>query len=339
MLTTRDEAERRARADARRRHPAGKARVTPPAYGRTMDEPSTHPATGEARGTGPAADPEQQPLPFGCLPYDDEADHPIPFSLTARARLEVAPHAVPSLRVIRDDPAGVRPDPGADTGELEEPGDTRPARARALRRSGLAIEAIADQLDADELAVRAWVGDVVVHPRARDAVRRERGPVAEPARPRSDEQRTAFELARAAARDEVIGRLETDAPFAAGLGLAAALVEIDLHAVTARTTQVEVAARLLGWLREQLEVEAGRTRVVLRLGDDVAGDLARHRWASELGLPVEQVSHTRWRGAPTPDTVEALVRIADPIAAATLAGWRDALLLPADGRGPADVAF
>ena len=339
MLTTMDPGERLERAAARRRHPAGKGRVTPPTYGCSMDETTTPPAAGERPNTSSATDPEQQPLPFGPLPYNDEADEPIAFSLTARARREVAPHDLPRLRVIRDGAPGREPDHGPDTGELEEPGDTRPARARALRRAGLAVEAIADQLDTDELAVRAWVGDVVVHPGARGGTRAGGQPPPTMARPRSDEQQTAFELARAAARDEVAGRLASDAPFAAGLGLAAALVDIDLHAITARTTQLEVAARLLEWLRDHLAVEVSRVRVVLRLGAGVAGDLARHRWASELGLPPVQISHTRWRGAPTPDTVEALVRVADPTAAATLAGWRDALLSPADGQGPADVAF
>jgi hypothetical protein len=75
----------------------------------------------------------------------------------------------------------------------------------------------------------------------------------------------------------------------------------------------------------------GEVRVVLRLGPDAAGDLARHRWASALGLPVDRISHTRWRGAPSPDAVEALVRLHDPALAASVAGWRDALLDPPTG--------
>ena len=42
--------------------------------------------------------------------------------------------------------------------------------------------------------------------------------------------------------------------------------------------------------------------------------------------------------APTPDAIEALLRVADASAAATLAGWCDALLDPSLD-DPADLAF
>lgn len=261
----------------------------------------------------------QQPLPF-----DDEADEPVPFVLTARARLEVAPDRLPPLTVVPE----VAPDTA--TGDLDEPGDTRPARARALRRAGLPVDAIAAQLGADDLSVRAWVGEVVAKPTAR--------PAPEPAA-EVDQHRTAFELARADARAAVGDRLATDARFAAGLGLAAAIVETDVHAVTVTVADVDLAAHLLHWVGTELDIDPRRIRVVLRLGPDVSGDLARHRWARALDLPVEQVVHTRSRSVGTPDATEAIVRIADTTVAATLAGWRDALLAPADGTGPADIAF
>jgi len=294
------------------------------------------------RGDGAGREPVQDSL-FEPLPFRDEADEPVPFALTARARREVAPEDLPSLTVLRGGTGTVD-----DGGDLDAPGDTRPARARALRRAGLGVQAIAEKLDTDELTVRAWVGDVVVHPRARrpgsGGGRRSRRDAAAPrvqtARqgPADGEERT-FELARASARQEIERRLETDAAFAAGLGLVAALAQIDPHAVTAVSDRQDVAARAVAWFRDELEVDTGRIRVILRVGSGVAGDLARHGWAGRLELPVEQVSHTRWRGAVTPDRVEALVRVADPVAAATLAGWCDALLAPDDDRGPADVAF
>jgi hypothetical protein len=66
--------------------------------------------------------------------------------------------------------------------------------------------------------------------------------------------------------------------------------------------------------------------VLLRLAPVVAGDVEAHALADQLGVPVERVSTTRWRTAPDPDAVEVSLRIADPQAAARLAGWRDALL-------------
>lgn len=344
-----EERERRGWAEARRRHPAGKGRVTPPTYRRDMDATERHtqhdthledefvtqrggehPAGRDGRDR--SAPPAQGRLPFDSPGEQDEVDEPIPFHLTARARRAVAPEKLPPLTVVPGS-AGV-PAPGeGEDGALEEPGDTRPARARALRRAGLSVPAISEQLGADELTVRAWVGDVVVHRQVRqDEARVEVAPEA-------NDLVTGFELARAAARDEGQTRLATDASFAAGLGIAVALAEIDHHAVTATTHSLEIATRLVGWLRSHLEADPSRIRVVLRVGPAIAGDLVRHRWADGLEVPPEQVSHTRWRGAPAPGAVEALVRVADPVAAATLAGWRDALLDPQVGHGPTDIAF
>jgi hypothetical protein len=359
----RDRDERRALAASRRRHPAGKARdrVTPPPYVAGMDE---HLRSALAPRTG-----AQQPLPF-----DDEADDPIPFALTARARRTVAPERLPPLEVVPDrgaaDPGSSRPAPTADgpqpaavrrqpapatrpsqasrpgddedDGHLDDPTDTRPARARALRRAGVPVARIAAQLDVDDLAVRAWTGDVAAEPTTEP----EPGGGTAPSRPRVpalarelEEDRTAFELARAAAREDALARLTDDPSFAAGVGLVAALAEVDTHAVTLVSPHPEVVGRVLGWLVSHAEVDPGRVRVVLRIGPDVAGDLARHRWAAGLGVPVDRVSHTRWRGAPAPDATDALVRLHDLALAATVAGWRDALLTPPTGDDPADVAF
>jgi hypothetical protein len=331
----RDRDDRRAMAASRRRHPAGKGRgrVTPPAYVAGMDE-HLRSALAPPRGA-------QQPLPF-----DDEADDPIPFALTARARRTVAPDHLPPLEVVPDRPAPATPTrrtgDGEDDGHLDDPTDTRPARARALRRAGIPVARIAAQLGVDDLAVRAWTGDVAADPDA------EAGADGGTAIPRAcvpvlarelDEDRVAFELARAAARDHALGRLADDPTFAAGVGLVAALAEVDTHAVTLVSPHPEVVGRLLGWLVTHAALDPARVRVVLRLGPDVAGDLARHRWAAGLGVPVDRITHTRWRGAPAPDASDALVRLHDPALAATVAGWRDALLTPPTGDDPADVAF
>lgn len=357
---------RAARAAAMRRHPSARQRgpegwirpdlrrwgsggsadgfrtdVTPRSYGVDMDQ-DTRTRTGtddlpatSAGGPAVAGDPPlrdvaaeaaQQPLPF-----DDEADAPIPFALTARARRAVAPHALPPLAVVPD-LRTARPLPATDDddGALDVPGDTRAARARALRRAGLGTATIARQLEVDELVVRAWVGDPVASPIPPVA--------ASPVGDATDDHTTGLALVRAAATDEARELVRTDPAFAAGVGLLAGLISTDEHAVTFGTSRPEVAARAIAWLHERAGVQPGDVRVVLRLGSRAAGDLVRHRWAERLAVPVGQVVHTRWRGAPAPDAAEALVRVADPELAATLAGWCDGLLDP-QGHDPADVAF
>jgi hypothetical protein len=339
----------RARAAAMQRHPSGRVAsgsdVTPPSYVDSMDHDAhlptgTDDAAAATRATRAAVARAAQP----ALPFDDAADRPIPFSLTARARRVVAPQGLPPLTVVPSEPETPAPaharTPQAhdrtspprrredDDPPGERPGDTRPARARALRRAGVGPAAIARKLDVDELLVRAWVGDAVVA-----AV-----PAPPEQEPADDQEATAFALARAAATEEARGLVRTDAGFAAGLGLVAAVMATDPHAATFATTRPDLAARIIGWLCARAGVQPGALRVVLRLGPGVAGDLARHRWAEELGVPVAGVVHTRWHGAPAPDAVEALVRIPDPRVAATLAGWCDALLEPAGGDA-ADLPF
>ncbi|MFP4312286.1 MAG: hypothetical protein ACLFS9_09965, partial [Nitriliruptoraceae bacterium] len=109
----------------------------------------------------PLARPEQPRLPLPDGPGDRDgaadpagADHdqPIGFALTARARRVVAPDSLPELSVV---PAVAEP-------VEEDPDDTRPARARALRRAGVPVARIAAQLDIDPLLVTAWTGAVRV---------------------------------------------------------------------------------------------------------------------------------------------------------------------------------
>lgn len=326
---------------------------------------------------------EAQPaLPFELpleapLPFDDEADQPVDLALTARARRVVAPAEMPALRLVTATPATRSPQPGPDPSERDavavrhpsaqprtppervddDPSDTRPSRARALRRAGRKPSRIAQELGVDELLVRAWVADVA----PRRARRRDGGtkgevsattsPAATPATPHAsvqrgqtdgaevvDDHRTAFELARVAARDEARRERLHDPDFAGGIGLLAGIAELDPHAVTITSVEPDVVVAALRWIRKQLVVAPDRVRVVLRIGPRVAGDLAAHRWAKVLEVSRERLAVASWRHAPTEDAEQVLLRIADPTAAATIAGWRDALLAP-PGDDPADVAF
>lgn len=359
-----------------------------------MDEltPTQRDGSGTDQDRSEAQPPLPLELPFDApLPFDDEVDQPVDLVLTARARRVVAPADLPALRLVPEpaDPAtspagaGASTDGGATDGAVaasrpeprtgppvvrhparvdDDPSDTRPSRARALRRAGRPTSKIAEQLGVDELLVRAWVADVAPrHARRggdRDPVggaavsapavavgHGARGGVTSGSRAESgtvrsevDEHRTAFELARAAARDEARRERLADPAFAGGIGLLAGVAELDPHAVTVTTVEPEVSAAALRWIREQLPIAPERVRIVLRIGPSVAGDLAAHRWVKLLEVPRERVAVTSWRHAPADDAEQVLLRIADPTAAASIAGWRDALLSP-PGDDPADVAF
>jgi hypothetical protein len=282
------------------------------------------------------AGPQQASLPFDRqpvvpLPFDDETDRPIGFGLTARARRAVAPATLPDLSLVA----------GATE---EDPADTRPARARALRRAGADTADIARQLRVDELLVRAWTDDVAARPAAGrgSAAARAAAVLAAPAGTRDPEpaQRLVDEQLRTVRQEALADgrrRLATDADFAAGVGLMAGIVTLDRHAICFQTDRPEVAARAGRWLTQRAGADPRDVRVVLRLGSAVAGDLARHEWATVLGIAPEQIAFTRWRHAVDDHAVEALVRITDPDAAARVAGWCEALLQPE--LDPADVAF
>jgi hypothetical protein len=289
-----------------------------------MDETRQLPprTTRRTRDTPPQV---QQPLPF-----DDESEHPVPYALTTRARREVAPEAVPDLAVVRR--PGVAADTGTETpGSLDEPGDTRSSRARALRRAGMPVSAIARTLDVDELTVRAWLGDL-----AGRSVPGRVGTLPGMAASPSPGSLT-FERARAHARATAADRLEQDPSFAAGLGLLAGIADVDEHSVGVSTDDPRVAATLVGWLLRYTDATPGRIRVVLRLAPTAAADLARHRWAEAMGLGIEQVAHTRSR-AEVEGREQALVRLADPEVAGTVTGWSQALLEPPSPE-PLDAAF
>jgi hypothetical protein len=287
-------------------------------------------------------EPEQAKLPFDQLPavplpFHDEADEPIGFALTARARRKVAPATLPPLSIV-------------DGATEDDPTDTRPSRARALRRAGADVADIARQLRVDELLVRAWAGDVAARAdtrrasgaaRAAEVLAAPAGPSGSSVRPDQGGEVSASErrlrMARRDAVDEGRRRLAVDADFAAGVGLLAGLVHVDRHSVNFQTDRPELAARVLAWSTEQAGADRRDVRIVLRLGSTVAGDLARHRWASVLGIGREQIAFTRGHHAVGADAVEALVRIPGPEVAARVDGWCEALLQPAID--PADVAF
>ena len=277
----------------------------------------------------------QVALPFDRLPFDDDSEQPIQYALTARARRRVAPDALPALRVVP--PAGEHPrgrgpvdrrrgSAEVDDADLDRPGDTRPSRARALRRGGAHPTAIARQLGVDELIVRAWLGDVmpIGRPRLQD-----QHPDPGDDQRADDDRRAGLELARASASADARTRLLQDAGFAAGVGLLSGLAVIDAYAITITTADIDLAARVVDWLHVHAGVARGDLRVVIRLGPEVAGDLVRHRWASILGVPIDRVVPTRWYHAPAPDAVEALLRVPDADLAVRISGWCDALLHPA----------
>ena len=291
-------------------------------------------ATGTAdTGADPGGTPSGAPDPVH--------DRPIGFALTTRARRAVAPASLPPLSVVADR-SGARDDQRGEGGALEEPGDTRPARARALRRAGVPVVEIARQLRTDTLTVAAWVGEVAprghLGPRAQptdvdpttvtqhpdpSSV----GPAERPAA--TEEDLVAHHLARAAAGEAARQRLGEDPGFALGVGILASLAEIDQHAITLSGGAPELVARALDVLAGEHPAVRERARVIVRVGRDVAGDLVRHRTATALGLEPVQVTWTRWRGAGRSDAVQLLARIADPELAATVGGWVDAALEPA----------
>lgn len=276
---------------------------------------------------GPAdPDPAAEDAAQGVLPLDLDPDEPVPFRLTPKARRLVAPESVPDLEVVRDgDEVGAVPD------DLDDPHDPRSARARALRRGGMSVAEIARRLDVDELVVRTWTGDLAASGRRRPRLR-----AVAPVRPgpssgtddadqRLARRRATWARVRDQAREQGAIRLAEPA-FARGLAFTVAAAELDDHAVLVSVRDRDVAAVVCRWLVDHAGADTRDLRVVLRLGSSDRSDLVVHRWAEALGLPVDRVSRTRWRSAPSDDAVEAMLRVADVSVAARVAGWRDVLL-------------
>lgn len=249
------------------------------------------------------------------LPLDD-LDEPVPYMLTPRAVAAVS----------------VRP-PQEELPDLDDEGDTRRAAARALRRGGLSPSRIARRLGVDELAVRVWIGE------SRPVRATDENPDRTPELPTIDRDERRFRTIRDRAADELAARLSSVA-FTRGLSLVAATAVVDRHAVLVTTADDGVATRVVSWLRDHADAPADRIRVVVRLASRRGGDLAVRRWADQLGVDPSAVRLATWTAPPRPDAVEVLVRVADPTVAATVTGWRDALLAMEDPDRPLDrVAF
>lgn len=311
-------------------------------WGMDATHPQTHPeqpspppraTAGDAVGEPTQAPPAvQEALPLAL-------DAPIPYALTARARRYVAPDGLPDLAVVargttasavgRPESREARPDQrqrrimDAAPIDLDDPHDTRPSRARALRRAGLGVADIAGELDAEDLEVRAWIDGVTP---VRSATRRLRA-VDAAARDEAAHAaaRQRFDQARLAGREEAADRLD-DPSVTTGLALLSGVAEIGPHAVLCTVREPAVGAAVLGWLRRVVDIQPARVRVLLRLAPQVAADQAAHDWAAQLDVAPDAVAYTRWRGAPDAEAVEATIRIADPRLAGRLAGWREALL-------------
>lgn len=305
--------------------------VTPAAYGHAMDSQPSESQRPEPRRPEPQRPAAEQEV----LPLEPAAESPIPFALTARARRVVAPATLPDLTVVRGPSDGDEPDPGTDT---------RPARARALRRAGLGYTAIAAELGLDEGAVRGWCRSVAAarpgtsgHPATPDAAAgttpgmgHRASRVREP-----DDAELAQVTRQAAAR--ATERLRDEPAFARDAGLVVGAAEIDRHGVTVRSGNRRLLAAVLRALGRWAELDPRRVRVVLGLAPDVAADILVHRWADELDLARERVTHTRTRDARDP-APRATIRIADEHLAATLAGWQHALLALAADQASASRA-
>jgi hypothetical protein len=210
---------------------------------------------------------------------------------------------------------------------------------------GYLRECIAAELGVDEVVVRTWTSAVGVHRRRSRAPLHAVPPTTVSDTTRSDREadvaavHARFAAARDAAAGEAPARL-VSADFTRGLALTVAAAEIDVHGVVVTLRDRAVAGTVVRWLRDEARSEPGALRVVLRLGEIQGADLTAHRWAEALGLPPQRISRARWQAAPTPDAVEALIRIADPVVAGRIAGWRDVLLgAPTLDPSGHDVAF
>jgi hypothetical protein len=228
-------------------------------------------------------------LPLGV------AEDPIPYALTARGRRAVAPEE-PALRLVDGDAA-------PDDAELD---DHRSVQARALRRAGMPVDAIANRLRVDDFTVRAWLGGHAAPP-----------PTPVDDRVDADAER-ALEEAAVAAFDE---RFDSDPVFSAGVAVLGALSDVDGKAVILSSDRPAPLAQVLAFLRGEFGVAPANVRVVLRLGPVVAGDRAVNDWAAALDLPADRFRQVRSGRVPTSDGIEVLVRITGGGIATTVGTW------------------
>lgn len=254
----------------------------------------------------PAEQDETAEQPTLDLGLDLPEDEPIPFRLTATGRREVAAEAGPGLHAL-----------GESEPTLPDPADPRRARARALRRAGRPLADIAAALDLDPDVVSAWTAGL----RSRTARRHLRAVGAPAATTPDGASGDGFEQATTAAHQQAIARL-TSRQFVRGVALVAGAAEVSRHGLLVGVADEAAAHRIVSFLRGAAGTDPSRIRVILRRVD-TAADLAAHRWAQTLALPVSQVGVA---GADAPGGHAALIRVACPQTAAKVLGWRRALL-------------
>lgn len=246
-------------------------------------------------GTDGDAAGEQVELPL-------EADGaPIDYVLTARARRLVAPETLPELTVVET--------PGAVDIPETDRHDARPARARALRRAGVAVEEISAQLGVGGELVSAWCRQVVPT-RRRRTDQRERATPPAGARLR----------ARREAADLLVG-----GSTAAVAGIVAGVAAVTATSVTLILTQTGLVPGIVAWLKEHAGADPATIRLHIEAGDGVSRDLLVRDWSARLELGAGQLTHARWYDAPEVDSVRFTIRSSQAQVAAAVAGWRDAI--------------
>jgi lambda repressor-like predicted transcriptional regulator len=238
------------------------------------------------------------PLP---LPFDDDVEEPVGFSLTPRARREVAPGQLPPLRLVTRDPVAPH---------AVDPTDVRPAQARALRRSGMPVTTIAAAIGIDPQLVVAWTEGTA--PLRRSG----RGRVAGTARaagPGAVQARQSAAPSRTGSSDRT------------AVGMAVALAELDerLTGVGFTHGRLEVLAAIVAELRLHLALDGQRMRVAMRVAERRGVDRCRAVVAAALDVPTERIVAGRWVDAPDDEAMEVSVRVTDTAAARLVRGWVD----------------
>jgi hypothetical protein len=251
--------------------------------------------------------PSSVPLP---LAFEDEGDVPIAYSLTPRARREVAPERMPSLRLVassaelRESPLTGRSD-DRQAGQLLDPTDVRPAQARALRRSGMPLSTIAAALGTDlELAERWTIGAVPVRSARRCAA------VTPPA------MTAAVPSGRV--RPSTGGALGREA---VGMAVALAVFDARVEGVGFTHARPEVLAAILSELRRCLPLEEWRVRVAIRVSEQLGVDRCRAATSVALGVDAARIVAGRWGDASAPDAMQISVQVADAAAARLVQSW------------------
>lgn len=270
---------------------------------RRTRRPDPVPDTGRGTGPdgGPASDAADEAERQPALPFEAEpGESPIGYVLTARARRAVAPESLPDLSVVPGDPEETEP---------FDPHDSRPARARALRRAGRGADEVAALLDVTPEVVARWTDGVAPVRRRRPAVRTSAHDVGGRVEAREEALRT---LSRAGASDTALA------------GMVAGLAQVAGGSVTVTPPDAALAAPTVAWLRRR-GVDADAVHLLVAAGPAVARDLAAQHWAEVCDLPAAQVTHAPLPDARAPDALRVTVRVTDAGLASAVLGWRDAI--------------